>query len=84
MSFYKFIKIKGADRKIAGYVAPRVYRLDFSLKELKIVGFRFVKERLSGWTIWWVSNEDDFNRAVKMLNQLKETHDIEFEELILQ
>ena len=73
MAFYKFIKIKGPDGKRTGYFVPRLYHLAFNRRELKYVGFRFVKERLAGWTIWWVNNEDDYKQAIKTLEELKKT-----------
>lgn len=74
MAFYKFIKIKGPDdSKRTGYFVPRLYHLAFSLRELKCFGFQFVKERLAGWSIWWVDNEDDYKQAVKTLDELKKT-----------
>lgn len=70
---YKLIKIKGPDGKNTGYFVPRLYRLGFSWHELKNVGLRFVKERVNGWTIWWVDNEDDYVRAIETLDELKKT-----------
>ena len=74
MGFYKFIKIKGPERDRIGYYIPRLYRLVFTWHELKHVGLQFVKVRLAGWTIWWVSNEDDYIQAIKILDELKKTH----------
>lgn len=79
MSFYKFIKIKGAEGGRTGYFVPRLYQLVFNWHELKWVGFRFVKERLTGWTIWWVDNEDDYAQAIKTLNELKKTRIFNYE-----
>lgn len=73
MGFYKFIKIKGVGGPGTGYFVPNLYRLSFMWIELKMVGLRFVKERLNGWTIWYVSNEEDYIRAIKTLNELKKT-----------
>ena len=78
MGFYKFIKIKGAEAARTGYFVPHLYYLAFNWRELKHVGFRFVKERLAGWTIWWVENEDDYNRAIKTLDELKKTRIFEY------
>lgn len=78
MEFYKFIKIKGVSSKRIGFWVPHLYRLDFSWWELEIYGLRFAKERLNGWTIWWVRNEHDYNQAIEMLNDLKRTHVFEF------
>lgn len=73
---YKLIKTKGTCKctKGIGYFVRRMYRLDFSLHELKQIGLRFVKERLNGWTIWWVETEDDYINAIKTLDELKKTH----------
>lgn len=73
MGFYKFIKIKGVEGDRTGYFVPRLYHLAFNWRELKYVGFQFVKERLAGWTIWWVNNEDDYIQAIKTLDELKKT-----------
>ena len=78
MTFYKFIKIKGPEGARTGYFVPRLYHLAFSWRELKHVGFQFVKERLAGWTIWWVENENDYNRAIKTLDELKKTRIFEY------
>lgn len=78
MGFYKFIKIRGPEGAGTGYFVPRLYRLNFSWRELKQIGFVFVKERLKGWTIWWVDNEDDYIKAVKTLNELKKTRIFDF------
>ena len=59
MGFYKFIKIKGIDGANTGYFVPRIYKLPFMLIELRIVGLKFVKDRLAGWTIWWVESEEE-------------------------
>ena len=74
MGFYKFIKIKGVEGDRIGYFVPRLYRLAFSWRELKHVGLLFAKERLAGWTIRWVRNEEDYTQAIKTLNELKKTH----------
>ena len=75
MGFYKFIKIKGPKGEgiRTGYFVPRMYHLAFSWGELRLVGFRFVRERLAGWSIWWVNNEEDYQQAIKTLNELKKT-----------
>ena len=75
---YKFIKIKEFDCRDTGYFVPRLYKLAFSWRELKYFGFQFTKERLKGWTIWWVDNEEDFKTAVKTLNELKKTRIFEY------
>lgn len=78
MGFYKFIKIRGMEGKTTGYFVPNLYRLDFSLRELNLFGLQFVKERLNGWTIWWVLNEADYINAIKTLNELKKTRIFDF------
>ena len=78
MWWYKLIKIKGKESDRLGYLAPRLYRLYFNWRELKYLGFRLVKERLDGWTIWWVYNEEDYTKAVDILNEAKKAHEFEF------
>lgn len=78
MTFYKFIKIKDVEGAKTGYFVPRLYQLHFSWFELKIFGLRFVKERMNGWTIWWVANKSDYVQAVKTLNELKKTRIFEY------
>ena len=73
MGFYRFIKIKGPDGANTGYFVPRMYKLPFMWRELGIVGLQFVKDRLAGWTSWWVRSEEDFTTAVKTLKELKKT-----------
>lgn len=72
MGFYRFIKVKsvGDVSKYIGYSIPRMYRLDFDWRELKLFRFQFVKERMNGWTIWWVENENDYQIAITKLNEL--------------
>ena len=72
MGFYRFIKIKGRDGANTGYFVPRMYQLDGKIA-LKIFGFSYVKERLNGWTIWWVNNEENYIQAIKTLEELKKT-----------
>ena len=72
MPFHKFIKIKGEGKTYIGYCIPNMYQLVCSWPILKAFGFWYIKERLTGWTIWWVSNEDDYNRAIETLEKLKE------------
>ena len=78
MGFYKFIKIKGKDANRIGYYVPHLFKLVWCLNVLKIFGFQYVKERLAGWTIWWVVDEEDYVRAIKTLNELKKTYSFEF------
>lgn len=72
MAFHRFIKIKGRDGANTGYFVPRMYQIK-GLIALKVFGFSYVKERLNGWTIWWVSSKDDYNQAIKTLDELKKT-----------
>lgn len=78
MGFYKFIKFKGKDAKYTGYFVPGLHHLAFSWRELKVFGFQFVKERLAGWTIWWVSNEEDYIQAKKTIKELRKTRIFDF------
>lgn len=78
MGFYKFIKIRGEGGTRTGYFVPRLYNLPFMWSELKMVGLRFVKDRLAGWTIWWVGNEEDYKNAIKTLEELKKTRVFEY------
>ena len=78
MIFYKFIKIKGEGGARTGYFVPNMYQLVCSWNVLKAFGFWYIKERLAGWTIWWVENEDDYNRAIKTLDELKKTRIFEY------
>lgn len=73
MAFHKFIKIKGPEATRTGYFVPRMYQLVWSWSVLKAFGLSYVKERLTGWTIWWVENEADYGRAIETLNELKKT-----------
>lgn len=70
---YKFIKIKGPDGRNTGYFVPRMYQLHCGFNVLKAFGLPYVKDRLTGWTIWWVDNEEDFRKAIETLNELKKT-----------
>ena len=73
MPIYKFIKIKGKEGAFTGYFVPRLYQLVPCWNVLKTFGLPYIKERLSGWTIWYVTNENDFNQAITTLNELKKT-----------
>lgn len=79
MSFYKFIKIKGPEGARTGYFVPRMYQLVWSWRTVKAFGFSYVMERLNGWTIWWVDNQDDYVLAIKTLNELKKTRIFDYE-----
>lgn len=76
---YKFIRIKGERAKTIGYFVPRLYRIDFHWWTLKRYGFPYLRDRLSGWYIWWVDNEEDLKRAVEGLNELKKTNIFKYE-----
>ena len=78
MSYRKFIKTKGVDGANIGYFVPRMFMWQFMWIELRIVGLQFVKDRLCGWTIWWVGSEEDFTTAIKTLNELKKTHTFDY------
>lgn len=73
MAFHKFIKIKGREGANTGYFVPRMYQLVWSWTTLKVFGLSYVKERLAGWSIWWVNNEEDYIQAIKTLDELKKT-----------
>ena len=81
MGNYKFIKIKGkgTEGKLAGYFVPRLYQLVWSKTVLKAFGLPYVMARLTGWTIWWTNNEDDFALAIKKLDELKKTRIFTYE-----
>ena len=76
--FYKFIKIKGPDGANTGYFVPRMHQIHWTWTALKMFGFSYIKERLMGWRIWWVGNEEDYVNAVKTLNELKKTRIFEY------
>ena len=80
---YTFIKIKGSDGANTGYFVPNMYKLSLSwLEQLKYFGrkltFLFTKDRLAGWTIWWVDSEENLKKAVETLNELKKTRIFDF------
>ena len=78
MTFYKFIKTKGPEGARTGYFVPNLYQLSWSRWVLKVFGLSYVKERLTGWTIWWVANEEDYISAIKTLDELKKTRIFEY------
>ena len=78
MKFYRFIKIRGREGEITGHFVSRMYKLPFFWDEFDRVGFKFMKERLAGWTIWWVENEEDFIHAINKLDELKKTRIFEY------
>lgn len=79
MGFYKFIKIRGVEGARTGYFVPRLYQLVCCWNVLRAFGLSYVLARLAGWTIWWVDNEDDYLRAVKTLDELKNTRLFDYE-----
>ena len=78
MTFYKFIKTKGEGGSRTGYFVPRMYQLVGVKNGLKVFGLQYIKERLTGWTIWWVQNEEDYVQAIRTLNELKKTRIFEY------
>lgn len=80
---YKFIKIKGADGKNTGYFVPRMYSLSNIRLGVKIFGLQYIKDRLAGWTFWWVGNKDDYVKAVETLNELKKTRIFDYKVSVL-
>lgn len=72
---YKFIKIKGkgTEGSNTGYFVPRMYQLTCNKSVLKAFGLPYIKERLAGWTVWYVKNEEDYKNAIKTLDELKKT-----------
>ena len=73
MVAYKFIKIKGKEGAVTGYFVPRLFQLSCDWRVLKTFGLPYMKDRLAGWTIWFVENEADYIRAIKTLDELKKT-----------
>ena len=78
MSIYGFIKTRGPEGAKIGYFIPRLYKLVWCWNVVKSFGFPYVKDRLTGWTVWWVESEDDWNRAIENLNELKKTHAFDY------
>ena len=78
MDKYKFIKIKGLEGQNTGYFVPKMYQLTFSLPVVKAFGLSYIKERLSGWTIWFVDSGDDYIQAIKTLDRLKKSRLFEY------
>lgn len=76
---YKFIRIKGPDGANTGYFVPRLYKLVCNKTVLKVFGLSYVINRLKGWTIWWVKNEEDYINAIKTLDELKKTRIFDYE-----
>ena len=67
---YAFIKTKGPEGARTGYFVSNMYRMSWRFG-LKVFRLSYVKERLTGWTLWWVDNYDDYVQAVKTLEELK-------------
>ena len=82
--YHKIIKIRGTEGAMTGYFVPRMYQLVWSWNVVKAFGLPYIKERLNGWTIWWVDNEEDFARAVNTLNELKKTRWFDFKVVELE
>ena len=82
MRFGGFFKIRDGQGNNTGYLVPRLYKVPFTLRELKHVGFLFVKERLAGWTIW-TCDETDYGQAIQTLEDLTRLRVFEYEELVM-
>ena len=76
MDNVRFIKIKGIDGKNTRYFVPRMYKLSggiIGLKVgLKIFGFQYIKDILTGWTICY-TDKKYFDQAIKTLDELRKT-----------
>ena len=79
MTGYKFIKIRGKEGARTGYFVPRLYHLGCDWHVLKAFGLPYVKERLTGWTIWWVDTKEDFVLAIETLDELKKSRIFDYE-----
>lgn len=75
---YRFIKIKGLEGPYTGYFVPKLYQLTFSWPVVKAFRWWYLKERLKGWTIWFVEAGEDYDRAIKTLDKLKKTRLFEY------
>lgn len=71
---HKFIRIKGERAKTIGFYVPRLYHLNFDWWTLRRFGLRYLRDRLSGWHIWWVENEEDLKTALDGLHELQKTN----------
>ena len=78
MDIYKFIKTRGPEGARTGYFVPRLYQIRWSWTALKAYGLPYVKDRLTGWTVWWVENEQDYIKAIETLEELKKTRIFEY------
>lgn len=78
MNIYKFIKIRGLEGYRTGYYVPKLYRLGGDLHVLHTYGMSYMKERLRGWTVWYVENEADYAQVIATLNQLKKTRAFDY------
>ena len=74
MTIYRIIKIKGDYARRIGWWVRNMYRMEFDRFTWDNLGWRYVKERLSGWTIWYVTTEEDYAKAIETLNDLQKTH----------
>ena len=84
MGFYKFFRIKGPDGANTGYFVPGMYQLHGIRIGTKIFGLSYVKDRLAGWTYWWVDDEKHFHQAIKTLNELKKTRIFDYQVCIFE
>lgn len=74
MATYRFIKIKGERAGKIGYYVPRMHSFKSIRYGLKIFGFSYLKDRLSGWHYWWVEGEENLTIAIETLDELKKTN----------
>lgn len=73
MKIYKFIKIRGREGANTGYFVPHLYQLVCSRSVLRAFGLPYIKDRLGGWTVWFVTSKEDYDLAIETLNELKKT-----------
>lgn len=79
MIYPKFIKIKGVEGDNTGYFVPKLYQLTFGWDVVRVFGLPYLKDRLKGYTIWFTDSEENFNRAILILDKLKKTRLFEYE-----
>lgn len=70
---HKLLKTKGPDGATIGYFVRGLYRFGWSRVLLKLLGFSYVKDLLTGWTFWWIDNEDDYVRIMTTIDELRKT-----------
>ena len=70
---YRFIKTTGKEGKVIGYRVQRLYKLHWRWG-LDIFGFRYLKDRLCGGTIWYALDDDRYFEAIGELKELQKTH----------